>query len=46
MDSSYPAVAKSILEKKTLDDALKADLKKMLDEFKSKFVAEKKTVKS
>src|SRR5436309_6111797 len=46
MDSSYPAVAKSIHEKKTLDDALKADLKKMLDEFKSKFVAEKKTVKS
>jgi len=46
MDSSYPAVAKSILEKKTLDDALKADLKKMLDEFKAKFVAEKKTVKS
>jgi len=46
MDSSYPAVAKSILEKKNLDDALKADLKKMLDEFKAKFVAEKKTVKS
>src|SRR5438876_7519831 len=46
MDSSYPLVGKNLREKKTLDDAVKADVKKMLDEFKAKFVAEKKTVNS
>ncbi len=46
MDSAYPAVGKTLREKKTLDDATKADVKKMLDEFKAKFVAEKKQVKS
>src|SRR5437764_14183411 len=30
MDSSYPAVAKNILEKKDIDDVLKAELRKML----------------
>ncbi|PYV17703.1 MAG: F0F1 ATP synthase subunit alpha [Acidobacteria bacterium] len=46
MDSSYPLVGKNLREKKTLDDAVKADVKKMLDEYKAKFVAEKKAVKS
>ena len=41
MDSSYPNLAKQILEKKQLDDAIKAELKKVLDEAKAKFLAEK-----
>lgn len=42
MESSYPALAKGILEKKQFDDPLRAEVKKVLDEFKAKFVAEKK----
>jgi hypothetical protein len=42
MDTSYPAVGKQIAEKKEINDALRADLRKMLDEFKAKFVAENK----
>jgi len=42
MDSSYPALGKQILEKKQFDDPLRAEVKKVLDEFKAKFVAEKK----
>ncbi len=45
MDSSYPALAKMIVEKKALDDALRAEARKMLDEFKAKFVAERKVAK-
>jgi F-type H+-transporting ATPase subunit alpha len=42
MDTSYPAVGKAIAEKKELNDAIKADLRKMLDEYKAKFVADSK----
>jgi F-type H+-transporting ATPase subunit alpha len=42
MDSSYPNLAKQILEKKQLDDAVKSELKKVLDEAKAKYLAEKK----
>jgi F-type H+-transporting ATPase subunit alpha len=42
MDSSYPALAKQILEKKQFDDPLRAEVKKVLDEFKANFVADKK----
>src|SRR5579863_2359214 len=42
MDTSYPAIGKQIVEKKEINDALRADLKKMLDEYKAKFVAESK----
>jgi F-type H+-transporting ATPase subunit alpha len=42
MDNSYPALGRALLEKKQLDDPLRADLRKMLDEFKAKFVAERK----
>jgi F-type H+/Na+-transporting ATPase subunit alpha len=45
MDSSYPNLGKDILAKKQLDDALKAELKKVLDEAKAKFLAEKKATK-
>jgi len=42
MDTSYPAVGKQIAEKKQIDEALRAEVRKMLDEFKAKFVAENK----
>jgi F-type H+/Na+-transporting ATPase subunit alpha len=42
MDSAYPGVAKKMVEKKQLDDSLRAELRKVLDEFKAKFVADRK----
>jgi F-type H+-transporting ATPase subunit alpha len=42
MDTSYPSVGKQIVEKKAIDEALRAEMRKMLDEFKAKFVAENK----
>jgi F-type H+-transporting ATPase subunit alpha len=42
MDTSYPSVGKQIIEKKQLDDALRGQIRKMLEEFKSKFLAEGK----
>src|SRR5437899_8022941 len=42
LDASYPALGKKIAEKKQLDDALRADIRKVLDEFKAKFLAERK----
>ena len=44
MDAINPNLAKSIEEKKTLDDALKADLKKTLDDFKKTFVNSRQAV--
>jgi F-type H+/Na+-transporting ATPase subunit alpha len=42
MDSSYPNLAKQIMEKKQFDDPLRAEVKKVLNECKAKFLAEKK----
>jgi len=42
MDHSYPAVGRQVAEKKQLDDALRADMRKMLDEYKAKFLADRK----
>ncbi len=42
MDTSYPAVGKAIGEKKEINDRVRTDLRKMLDEYKAKFVAESK----
>ncbi len=42
MDSSYPALGKQIVEKRQLDDALRGATRKMLEEFKAKFLAERK----
>ena len=42
MDTSYPAVGKQIAEKKEITEPLRVELRKMLDEFKAKFVAESK----
>ncbi|MCI0620998.1 MAG: F0F1 ATP synthase subunit alpha [Acidobacteria bacterium] len=41
IDNSHPSLGKKILEKKQLDDALKAELNKVLDEFKERFAAER-----
>jgi F-type H+-transporting ATPase subunit alpha len=46
MDTSYPSVSKQIVEKKSIDDGLRAEMRKMLDEFKAKFVAERKAKKA
>ncbi len=46
LDSSYPGTAKKIAEKKALDDDLRSELGKVLDEFKAKFAAERKAVQS
>jgi F-type H+-transporting ATPase subunit alpha len=42
IDNSYPSLAKKIAEKKQLDDSLKSELGKVLDEFKERFTAERK----
>jgi F-type H+-transporting ATPase subunit alpha len=42
IDNSYPSLAKKIAEKKQLDDSLKSELNKVLDEFKERFTAERK----
>ncbi len=44
LDTVNPGVLKAIMEKKTLDDALKADINKVLTEFKQRFVAERQAV--
>ncbi len=42
MDSSYPGLEKKIGEKKQLDDALRGEMRKVLEEFKAKFLADRK----
>ena len=42
MDPSYPSVGRQLAEKKQIDDALRAEMRKMLDEFKAKFLADRK----
>ncbi|HSE49350.1 MAG TPA: F0F1 ATP synthase subunit alpha [Terriglobales bacterium] len=43
IDTMNPGLLKSIMEKKTLDDALKAEMKKLLDEYKQRFLSEKQS---
>ncbi len=42
MDHSYPSVGKQLAEKKQMDDSLRTEMRKMLDEFRAKFLAERK----
>ncbi len=42
IDNSHPSLGKRIAEKKQLDDSLKAELNKVLDEFKERFATERK----
>jgi F-type H+-transporting ATPase subunit alpha len=44
LDAINPNLPKSIEEKKTLDDTIKADLKKTLDDFKKTFVSSRQAV--
>ena len=41
VDSMNPKLLGAIMEKKTIDDALKAEIKKTLDEFKQRFVGDR-----
>jgi F-type H+/Na+-transporting ATPase subunit alpha len=43
VENSHPSLAKKIAEKKQLDDPLKAELNKVLDDFKERFIAERKS---
>jgi F-type H+/Na+-transporting ATPase subunit alpha len=42
LDTSYPSLGKQIAEKKQLDEALRTEVGKVLDEFKTKFLAERR----
>jgi F-type H+-transporting ATPase subunit alpha len=46
LDTSFPSIGQKIVEKKTLDDALRAEIRKALDDFKVKFQAEHQAAKS
>ncbi len=41
MDNNQPGLGRKILEKRQLDDSLRAEMKKVLDEYKERFVAER-----
>ena len=43
LDDSFPTLGTRILEKKQLDDELRAEVRKAVEEFKAKFVAERRT---
>jgi F-type H+-transporting ATPase subunit alpha len=44
VDTTNPGLLRSIMEKKTLDDALKAEMTKLVKECKEAFVAERQAV--
>ena len=44
VDTANPKLLNTIMEKKTLDDALKAEISKMLTEFKQEFVSQRQAV--
>jgi F-type H+-transporting ATPase subunit alpha len=44
VDTANASLLNSIMEKKTLDDALKAEMNKVLTEFKQRFVSERQAV--
>jgi F-type H+-transporting ATPase subunit alpha len=44
VESMNPKLLEAIMQKKTIDDAIKADIEKMLKEFKQRFVAERQSV--
>jgi F-type H+-transporting ATPase subunit alpha len=44
VESMNPKLLDAIMQKKTIDDAMKADIEKMLKEFKQRFVAERQSV--
>jgi F-type H+-transporting ATPase subunit alpha len=42
MDTAYPSVGSLLIQKKQIDEPLRAEIRKMLDEYKAKFLAERK----
>jgi F-type H+-transporting ATPase subunit alpha len=46
VESMNPKLLDTIMEKKTIDDAIKAEIEKTLKEFKQRFVAERQTEKA
>jgi F-type H+-transporting ATPase subunit alpha len=42
MDTSYPAVGSQLIQQKQFDEPLRAAMRRMLDEYKAKFLAERK----
>ncbi|MGH9452810.1 MAG: F0F1 ATP synthase subunit alpha, partial [Terriglobia bacterium] len=46
LDTSFPSIGRKIIEKKSLDDALKGEIRKALDDFKVKFNAGHQVAKS
>jgi F-type H+-transporting ATPase subunit alpha len=46
VDTTNPGLLRTIMEKKTLDDALKAEMTKVIKEAKEAFVAERKAVEA
>ena len=44
VESMNPKLLDTIMQKKTIDDGLKAEIEKMLKEFKGRFVAERQSV--
>ncbi len=45
LDTSYPNLSRQIADKKELDDTLRAEMRKVLDEFKAKFLGERAAAK-
>jgi F-type H+-transporting ATPase subunit alpha len=41
LDNSHPSLGKKIMDKKQIDDSLRAELKRVLDEFKERYLAER-----
>jgi len=46
VDASYPGLLRTIMEKKVLDDSLKAEMTKVIKEAKDTFVADRKALES
>jgi F-type H+/Na+-transporting ATPase subunit alpha len=44
VDTAAPTLLSTIMEKKNIDDAVKAEIKRVLDEFKQRFVSERQAV--
>jgi F-type H+-transporting ATPase subunit alpha len=42
MDNAYPSVGSQLIQKKQIDEPLRAEIRRMLDEYKAKFLAERK----
>src|SRR5487761_48634 len=45
LEVAYPSVLEKLSRQKALDDSLRAEVRKLLDEYKAKFVAERAAVK-